>query len=109
MGFKKENYEVEKIGITLPTAYAMITELKVTGERAKAVFSIHTSRDTVLTKQPVEQKVLWFDVDRNESPFVTAYKKAKESRETVIVDEVTGEEKTVEKEGIFAAWTDDIV
>jgi hypothetical protein len=109
MGFKKTNYKLEKIGLTLPTAYALIGELKVQGERAKAVFNIHVTREEAAQKKPIEQKVLWFNVDRNENPFVTAYKKAKESTETVTVDEETGEEKTVEKKGIFADWTDDIV
>ncbi len=51
MGLKKTNYTIEEMGITIPTAYAQITNLFIdlSGE-AHARFSIQQTREDIKAK-----------------------------------------------------------
>lgn len=109
MGFKKENYEVKSMGITLPQAYAVIREMTIKPRYCKATFAIHSTRDLALNEQvtPIETVVLRVPNDRTD-PFLTAYAKAKEVSYIVEKDPETEEETQVEIKGPFAGWEDDI-
>ncbi len=77
MGLKTTNYEIKKLGITLPTAYAIIKNVEVHGTIGKALFHIQTSRENT-NLQPFEKVYFDFKVNRNESPYITAYRLAKQ-------------------------------
>ena len=57
MGLYKENYESKKLGITLPRAYAYITDFKLKESGGKtygrAIFAIQTSREACVEKEPM--------------------------------------------------------
>lgn len=106
MGFKTTNYEAKKLGIVLPEAYAIISGLTVKGNSGFADFSIQSTRDNSLNLQPIETVRVDFKVDRNESPYVTAYRQAKAQKETVKV--VNGKLEKVLQNEPFYGWEDDI-
>lgn len=109
MGLKKQNYEIKELGLTLPSAYAIIHRLEVDGSKGVAEFYVQNSpRENALTLEPFKREVIYFDVDRNESPFITAYKEAQKVTTETYTDEY-GEEKTIVHKAPFADWTDDIV
>lgn len=110
MGLKKANYKVEKMGIVLPEAYAIIHDLEINGDKGRAKFYIQNSpRANAIDFQPFEYHIVAFDVDRGENPFTTAYNKAKEVKTITKVDPITKEETVEEIKAIFADWEDDIV
>ena len=110
MGLKKTNYKIESLGITLPQAYAIIKDLVINGESARADFVIQASRENARNLKPLEIKTLHFKVDRNTNPYETAYI---ESKKPIVVDYKRNEElkrlEEVTKPGIFADWEDDIL
>lgn len=108
MGLKTTNYKVEKLGVTLPNAYAMIKDLDIKGENATAIFTIQTSREHAVGKQPIDTKKFTFKVRRNENPYETAYKLVKAQVKYAYKDwDGTPKEKITN--GIFYGWEDDIV
>lgn len=109
MGLKITNYESKKLGITLPNAYALITELKMANGYGSAEFSIQTSREAAMTLPAIEKVRIDFAVNRNESLMVTAYKKATERHEHKEIDPETGLETTVVSGMFFKDWTDDLI
>lgn len=109
MGLKTTNYEVKKLGITLPIAYAKIENLVIRGKYARADFVIQTDRNATESKAPIERVSVEFALNRNESPFVTAYNTAKMSYEDNAINEETGKVEKVVKYNPFYGWVDDIV
>ena len=90
MGFIKTNHEIEKIGITMPTAYAQITHLSVDiNGNTNVVFSIQQNREDILSKKHIDSIVYRCKIDKNLPLYKQVYEKAK------------GE--------IFSDWEDDIV
>ena len=102
MGFKKQNYTIEEIGVTLPEAYAYIRSIYVNGEKGNAEFVIQASREKAIALAPLKVVHIEFEVNRNESPYVTAYKLAKS------VHTIQRGDKTITHEMPFHGWTDDI-
>ena len=109
MGFKTTNYTAQKTQITLPEAYAMIKSLRIEGKSGVAEFAIQTSRDNTMFLHPIEIVKVYFEVDRNENPYVTAYKKAKESMEVFAPNPLTGKMENTMVHGKFYNWEDDII
>lgn len=109
MGLKTTNYDVKKLGITLPKAYAVVKNLRIDGESAVADFSIQATRENSFKLQPIETARVYFKVDRNENPYVTAYRVAKGSKEVQEFKPETGKMETVVKHEPFHGWEDDIV
>lgn len=102
MGLKKTNYTIEELGLTLPEAYAYIRNLYVYGDKGNAEFVIQASRENAINLHPLKTVNIEFDVNRNESPYVTAYNKAKR------VHTIQRGDKTITREMPFHGWTDDI-
>lgn len=102
MGLKKRNYTIKTNGVSLPEAYACIKNIQIFGERGRAEIYVQASRDNAISLAPLEVVTIMFDVDRNESPYVTAYNKAK----SIVTREVEG--KTLTHEMPFYGWEDDI-
>jgi hypothetical protein len=109
MGLKTTNYEVKKLGIALPIAYAKIENLVIRGKYARADFVIQIDRKATESKAPIERVSVEFALNRNESPFVTAYNTAKMSYKGNAINEETGEIERVTKYNPFYGWEDDIV
>ena len=119
MGLRTTNYEVKKLGITLPQAYAMVKNLHVFGESGYAEMIVQTSRenaDKCVKGQlnALEQKRVDFIVkNRDGNDRATAYEAAKKKKTRAVQ---TGE---LDKDGIpievevvvdeqFFGWVDDI-
>lgn len=109
MGLKNTNYVSEKNGLRVTNAYALIKNLRIEGEYGEAIFAIHYSREEAMSKPSLETVAIRFKVDRNESPYITAYKKATEKYVTKEIDPETGEEKEVVTGMPFKDWQDDLV
>lgn len=109
MGLKTYNYEIKELGITIPTAYAVIKKLIIDGKIGTAHFAIQSDRDSATNKQPLEIKKFMFAVDRNTNPYETAYVESKKMVKGSEWNEQTQEYEIVEKDGIFTGWEDDIV
>lgn len=110
MGLKTTNYVSKSLGITLPTAYAMIGDLLVNRNTnsAKAVFLIQATRENAENYKPVDEVAIDFTWDRKTDPARMAYEAAKaETREYQEYDPETKEEKTVTEYGVLYGWQDD--
>lgn len=103
MGFKKNNYHSEALGITLPEANAVIKNIYIEGDRGNAEFVIQASRENALNLTPLERVYVPFTVNRNENPYKTAYEAAKGTRQVK-----TPYGKTLEEPMPFNGWEDDV-
>ena len=108
MGLKINNYKVKNRGITLPEAYAIINRLTVSGNSGYAEFYIQSSRDNSLKLQPIDTVRVDFKVNRNESPYITAYRQAKAQKEIRKYNAEKKEFETVIENAPFYGWEDDI-
>lgn len=102
MGLKTTNYTIEENGLVLPEAYAYIRNLYVNGEQGDAEFVIQASREKAVNLVALKTVYIKFTVNRNESPFVTAYNHAKS------VYTLQKGDKTITHTMPFHGWTDDI-
>lgn len=107
MGLKTQNYEVKNMGVKLPQAYAALRDIRINGEYGTATFVVQTDRNAVFTKTPIETVDVHFKVNRNESPYKTAYNKAKEIHTSIVPDPITGEDRVLESKMPFGGWEDD--
>jgi hypothetical protein len=103
MGFQKNNYHSEALGLTLPEAYAAIKNIYIEGDRGNAEFVIQASRENALNLTPLERVYVPFTVNRNENPYKTAYEAAKGTRTVK-----TPYGKTIEEPMLFNGWRDDV-
>lgn len=114
MGLKKQNYKCEKLGITLPEAYAYITDFKLKETAGKtygrAIFAVQTSREACVNKAPIEEVVLEsIELDRSKNVLKQVYDKMKEGETHEIINPETGKRETVEFGMPFYGWLDDLV
>ncbi len=90
MGLKTTNYEVKELGITIPTAYAQITNLFVNKYgTVQAEISVQQTRDDVVRNNALEVKNIRCNIDKTKHIYTQVYNAAKEE--------------------LFADWEDDIV
>lgn len=115
MGKYTTNYSVPNMDHTLETAYAVIRDLTIRGSRGTAVIAIQKTRELALKGAPFQTIKFEFDIDRNESPYITAYKKASEGttyKETYFEnpdEDILPIEVEVKKGGPLYGWEDDII
>jgi hypothetical protein len=90
MGLKTTNYKVKDFGITLPEAYARLTNvtINVDGE-AFGTFEIHQTRESLAEASSLERIHINYIIDKDLPIHNQLYIKAKEE--------------------IFTDWEDDIV
>ena len=90
MGLKTTNYEIKDFGITLPKAYARLTNISIdlNGE-AYGIFEIHQNRNDIIKSQALERIHINSIIDKELPVHSQLYIKAKEE--------------------IFSNWEDDIV
>ena len=108
MGLKKSNYEVKSLGITLPEAYAYVRDITINGTSGAATIVVQASRDMAINKKPLEERNISFTVNREENPYVTAYRVAKKYTTSIYNKELLKLEQK-EVDGYFADWSDDIL
>lgn len=90
MGFIKQNYVVDDLGITLPQAYAQIISILTDKNgRANAMFAIQQTRADISKKGNIDTIPFRCVIDKDLPTYKQVYEKAK-----------------VE---IFTDWEDDIV
>lgn len=109
MGFKTTNYYIEKTGLMLPEAYAMISKIDLWKNIARVTFAIQTTREAIIEKMPLETKTLNIVWDRKADIAKLAYEEAKNKFVEQLIDEESGETVLVEIKGLFDGWEDDIV
>ncbi|MGN0819831.1 MAG: hypothetical protein ACI4M6_05490 [Christensenellaceae bacterium] len=117
MGLKTTNYEIKKLGIVVPEAYAIIQNIEIHGSKGKAEFIIQSTRETTKTKQPLEKFYIDFSINRNENPYITAYNTAKGTYKKIVKTKFEDEEtgriklKNIEQDvpNRLHGWEDDII
>lgn len=108
MGLKTTNYEVKELGITLPEAYALIKNINVIGNIGSADIAIQSTRDNAMNLNPIKIVTVRFPIDRNESPYITAYKAATTARKEKVPTKDGRTLETIEIPALFDSWEDDI-
>lgn len=111
MGLKTTNYEVKGMREILPTAYAYIRDIKISGDHGCATIAVCKSRELAADSsiRPYEEVEVDFEVDRTVNDRETVYKKVKGTK---LIDRWNREKQTYEKVEIpekFHGWEDDIV
>ena len=87
---KKDNYNVEELGITIPQAYARLISISLDcNGNANAIFNIHQNREDTVKKSPLDKAYINTKIDKDLPVYEQIYIAAKEE--------------------IFADWEDDIV
>ena len=110
MGLTTENYVSKSTGITLPKAYAVLTNLIVeTDNGARAIFSIQSSREATKQFKAIDKVEVHFTWDRKTDPAKMAYETAKTETKTVEKHNEKGEPYTETEYGTLYGWEDDIV
>ena len=104
MGLKTTNYTIEKTGIELPKAYALIGRLYMDKDgTAAADFHIQSTRDNALELEPLEIKTIEFTPDRNGNLYEQAYIAAKSVlkgwEDDIVTEEVEDTAEDDEGEG----------
>ena len=108
MGLIKNNYFSKSTGLTLPTAYAIIKDLVLNGNNGRAIFVIQSSRNATQNYKPIDKVEIPFVWDRKTDIAKLAYETAKTQKiKEQVFDELSGEYKEIEKEGVLYGWTDD--
>ena len=109
MGLKTNNYRIEKLGITLTEAYAVLK--KITAERGNgiAVFAVSTNRDNAIDKAAIEERKIQFTYDiEKDNMVIKAYEAAKGQKTVREYNPETGQEEDITINMPFYGWTDDL-
>ena len=111
MGLKTTNYVSKSMGVVLPEAYAVLTNLIVeTDNRARAIFAVQASREATKRYKAMDKVEVYFIWDRKTDPAKSAYEAAKtQKREYTDYNPETGEELAMTEYGTLYGWEDDIV
>ena len=114
MGLKTTNYQVENKNITLPQAYAIITEVQSKGNHGVAKFAITVDRESAekILKgelKPIQEVEVGFAVNRDGNDRAIAYEKAKSRRQIMRMNRKTHKRELVYVNGPFYGWDDDFV
>lgn len=90
MGLKTTNYEVKDFGITIPEAYARLTNININVDgEAFGIFEIHQTRKDLIENNSLERIHVNYVIDKDLPVHNQIYVKAKKE--------------------IFTDWEDDIV
>ena len=87
---KKNNYNIEELGITVPQAYARLISISLDcNGNANAIFNIHQNREDTVRKSPLDKVYIDTKINKDLPIYEQIYIAAKET--------------------IFNDWEDDIV
>ena len=111
MGLKTTNYVSKSTGLTLPEAYAVLTNLIIeTDNRSRAIFAVQASRENAKNYKALDKVEIYFIWDRKSNPVVMAYETAKTQ---IKVSRVYNEQLAMEVDetelGVLYGWQDDIL
>ncbi|MBQ5930227.1 MAG: hypothetical protein IIX02_05490 [Clostridia bacterium] len=108
---KTTNYVSKSTGIVLPQACALLTNLTIEKDnRARAVFSVQSSRESATQFNALDKFEVRFTWDRVADPAKAAYLAAKtEAHEEEIWDKEREEPVKVVHYGPLYGWQDDYV
>ena len=110
MGLKTTNYEVKKLGITLPEAYAVIGKIEMSDRGSGyAEMYIQATRENALNLQPIETKRVDFFWDRKSDIAETIYAAAKVEKTSRRINRETRQMEEVLIDTMFSGWDDDII
>lgn len=110
MGLKTTNYKVKDLGITLPTAYAIIKEFSISNDDwCNAIFVIQSDRDNTSKLRPFEVITFNFKWDRKSNPIEKAYNLAKSKIKDYQYNDEKGVHEEIEREMPLYGWVDDRV
>ena len=111
MGLKTSYYEIKKLGITLPEAYAVIYRIVADRGRCYTSFAVSTSRENALKKEPLEKVEINFEysiANDKVNLFALAYEKAKGTVKKQRWNDETKAVEEYEEAMPFNGWQDDI-
>lgn len=110
MGMKIKNYSASDISPSiLQEAYALIKSIEINRNKGTAYFVIQEDREKAFNEKPIKGFTVNFEVNRNENPYIAAYREAKKE---ILVDDLvptTGEEIKRSVKMPLYGWEDDIV
>lgn len=111
MGLKTNNYVSKRLNITLPEAYAKLTELTLQKDnQARAIFSIQSSREDIKTLAPIDKVEVNFVWDRKADICKMAYEVAKTDIKVYeVFNKETGEMETKSISSILFGWNNDFI
>lgn len=110
MGLKTTNYEVKKLGITLPEAYAIIGKVELSPSGGGyAEMRIQSTRENAQALQPIETKRVDFFWDRKSDIAETIYASAKVEKTSRRINRETRQMEEVVIDKMFSGWEDDII
>ena len=92
MGLKKNNYNIEKLNITISSAYAMVGKIEIEKDYAIAEMKIHKTRADLEEYEPLEVVNISCHIDRKLSVYEQIYTKAKEDLFNDWSDDIQGVE-----------------
>lgn len=105
---KTTNYEVKKLGITVPEAYA-VADFTIDGNSCYVTVKIQTSRENAQKLDPLETINTRFEIDRNKNPFEEVYNKLKGRTVENRYNATTKKVEQITVNGVLYGWKDDIV
>lgn len=111
MGFKKTNYKIKELDVTLANAYAIVDSIQISGDSGVAKIAIQTSRENAFNYKPLQVKEVSFKVDRTKPIYPQVYAAAVANKIVKLPEkDETGKVVWVDKEvaGLFADWEADI-
>lgn len=110
MGMKTTNYSANDISPSmLKNAYSIIKNIEIKENKGIAYFIIQENREKAFNEKPIKGFTVNFEVNRNENPYITAYREAKKE---ILVDDLvmtTGEKIKRSVKMPLYGWEDDIV
>ena len=112
MGLFKNNYNSKSLGVTLPTAYAVLNELVLKGNNCRAIFVIQKDRNSTTSLKPVDKVEISFVWDRKTDLAKMAYEKSKTQKiKTYDYEKINeqGYPQEIETDGVLNGWFDDYV
>ena len=110
MGLIKEYYQIKKFNNAVyPKAYAIIENIFIKGKYARADFAVQSGRELKEGEEPIERVSIEFMLNRNESPFVTAYNMAKGMKKVGTKRNEDGSLEDVFEPNHFFGWDNHIV
>lgn len=110
MGLKTNNYVSKTLGVTLPTAYAVLSTLIVEKDnRVRAIFSIQNTRENTQVLASIDKVEINFIWDRLSNPVEKAYELARTEIKEVETFNDKGEVVIEKANGVLYGWDNDIV
>lgn len=111
MGLKTTSYISKSLGVTLPTAYAVLSTLIVEKDnRVRAIFSIQNTRENTQVLAPIDKVEVNFVWDRKTDLAKMAYETARNEVKTIeYLDEASGHIITKQELGTLYGWKSDIL